>query len=133
MAVGRAFAIWLLIIIAESFNGALRGLILEPRLGDMRARQAGVFIGMALIFAVTFLMIRWLGMRSSAALVMVGLFWVMLTAGFEVGLGRALGMTWSRIAEDYHPGRGGLMLFGLAFMLVAPLLTARLRGIRPEL
>ena len=41
---------------------------------------------------------------------------------------RALGMSWDRILSDYNPARGGLMLLGLAFMLFAPLIAARLRN-----
>jgi hypothetical protein len=41
--------------------------------------------------------------------------------GFELGLGRARGISWAHLASDYDPRQGGLMLFG----------AARLRG--PEL
>jgi hypothetical protein len=54
---------------------------------------------------------------------------VSLTVVFEFSLGRALGSSWDRILSDYDPSRGGLMLFGLAFMLGTPWLAARARGL----
>jgi hypothetical protein len=52
---------------------------------------------------------------------------VLLTVCFEYTLGRLLGLTTERILADYDVARGGFMLFGLAFMLLAPALAARVR------
>jgi hypothetical protein len=57
----------------------------------------------------------------------VGALWVGLTLVFEFSLGRATGASWSRILSDYDPSRGGLMLLGMAFMFLAPMLAARFR------
>jgi hypothetical protein len=48
----------------------------------------------------------------------IGAFWVGLTLVFEIALGRATGD---------NPLHGGLLLLGLAFMFIAPLLTRRSR------
>jgi hypothetical protein len=42
-------------------------------------------------------------------------------------LGRALGLSWFRILSDYDPSRGGFMGLGIAFMVFAPTLAAKLR------
>ena len=126
----RGSAVWLLIMIVESVHGTLRRLVLEPGLGDLRARQVSVFTGMALIFVVTFYCIRWIRAGSVSALLLIGFSWVLLTLIFEMVLGRMVfGYGWDRISEDFDPRRGGLMGFGLLFMLFAPLLAAKLRGI----
>ena len=57
----------------------------------------------------------------------VGAVWVVLTLGFEYTLGRLLGLPTERMLADYDVARGGFMLFGLAFMLVALALAARVR------
>jgi hypothetical protein len=56
--------------------------------------------------------------------------WVVLTVGFEITLGRALGYSWERIASDYNITEGGLLPLGLVIMTLAPLIAARLRDRR---
>lgn len=123
MAIAKAIAVWFLIILAESILGIARTLMLEPRLGSLRARQIGVFVGCAVIYAFAWLLIRWQGTCSRPQLLLIGTLWAVLTIGFEIGLGRLLGLRWDRITEDYDPARGGLMIFGLIFMILAPLLA----------
>lgn len=125
----RAFLAWLVIIAAETVHGVLRGLLLVPLVGDLPARQIGVFVGSLLILTVAYLFIRWIAARTKHQLLGVGLLWVVLTVLFEIGLGRfVLGLPWERITEDYNPTRGGFLAFGLLFMAVSPLLAARLRA-----
>jgi hypothetical protein len=125
----RALAVWLLIILAESMHGTLRVVFVEPVLGSLSARQIAMPVGAAIIFAVTFLTIRWIGARSVPHLLAIGLVWVALTVAFEIGLGRLEGFGWDRITEDYDPRRGGFMILGLVFMALTPWIAARLRGV----
>ncbi len=95
-----------------------------PIVGDFSARQLSVFTGSLLIFIVTLLLIKWIDAKSTLQLIMVGALWVILTILFEVMLGRLiLDLSWDRITEDYDTTRGGLLGFGLMFMLVSPLLS----------
>ena len=50
---GRALLFWLLLIAVEVLHGMLRRLLLVPMIGDLPARQVGVFVGSALILALT--------------------------------------------------------------------------------
>lgn len=85
---------------------------------------------MAVIFVIAFLSIRWVQVSETSSLILVGCIWVALTVMFEFAIGLlVLGYNGERLLEDYDPNRGGLMLFGLLFMLLSPLLAARLRGI----
>ena len=131
MFLTRGLAIWLLIMLAESVHGTLRQLFLAPLVGDFPARRIAFFTGMLLIFAIAYFFIRWIAAPSVKSLFAVGLLWMILTAGFEFGLGRlVLNYSWERILEDYDVSRGGLMGFGLSFMFLAPFLAAKLRGVR---
>jgi peptidoglycan/LPS O-acetylase OafA/YrhL len=123
----RACAVWLLLMAVETIHGILRSLLLVPLVGDFRARQIGVFIGSALILAISFLTIRWIGMRGTRQQFMLGLFWTVLTVAFEFALGRALGFSWQRVLSDYDLRHGGLMLIGLAILFLAPFFAARVR------
>jgi hypothetical protein len=125
----RALAVWLLIMLAESLHGTLRVLFLEPAIGSLPARQIALPVGFALIFAITFLTIRWIGETRPAPVIGIGVGWVVLTLAFEIGLGRLQGFGWDRITQDYDPRRGGFMIAGLALMAATPWLCARWRGL----
>lgn len=124
----KAFAAWLLIVIAESIHGIIRQLVVAPVLGDLPARQVGVLIGSGIIFAIACLCIRWIGARTFAEQFKVGLVWVVLMVVFEFSFGTALGYTRERMLSDYNMAAGGFMGFGLLFMLFAPALAAKARG-----
>ena len=127
----RAVAVWLILIGAEVVHGALRTLYLAPRVGDLRARQLGVFIGSGLILAIACLAAPWLRAETSRSQLIVGSGWLALTLLFEVGFGRVvLGYSWARVASDYNIFRGGLLPIGLLVLLLAPWITARLTAMR---
>lgn len=123
----RGVVVWLLIIVVETIHGIARTILLEPLIGDFRARQVSVFTGAAMIAVITFLFVRWLKGSSCRDFLLVGVMWVFLTVGFEVFLGRfAMNVSWERIASDYNLFQGGLMLLGLLAMLLAPWVMAKL-------
>ena len=123
----RGFAVWCAIIVAESLHGTARELWLRPLVGDFQARRIAFFSGMALILAIAWLCIRWIGARTRRARLAVGGLWAALTLAFEIALGRmAFRFSWDRIWQDYDLLHGGLMGLGLVFLLLAPSLAARL-------
>ncbi|MCK4466905.1 MAG: hypothetical protein KAU60_00985 [Desulfobacterales bacterium] len=115
-------------MIAESIHGIIRQLFIVPVIGDMPARQVGVSIGSAIIFAIAWACIRWISARSFAEQFRVGLLWVVLIAIFEFSLGAALGYSQEPMLSDYNMAEGGFMGLGLLFMLFAPALAAMARG-----
>jgi hypothetical protein len=125
----RGFAVWCAIILVESIHGAAREAWLRPLVGDFHARRIAFFSGMALIFTIALIFVRWMRAETKEQLLAVGWLWLALTAAFEFGLGLfVLGYSWERMIEDYHLAKGGLMGLGLLFLLSAPWLAARLRG-----
>lgn len=129
----RALAVWLIIIFAESVHGTLRQILLAPLVGDFTARRIAFFSGILLIFAIAYFFIRWIDAPSVKSLFAVGLMWMILTACFEFGLGIfVMNYSWERMFEDYNLSRGGLMGFGLLFMVFVPYLAAKLRGMKPQ-
>ena len=125
----RAVGIWLTLVAVESIHGVMRRLVLEPQLGDLRARQVSVFTGAVLITLVFWFTVKWLGPQPVRRWWNVGLLWLALTLAFEIGLGRATGMSWDRIASDFDLRRGGLLAFGMLVILVAPRILAQRRGL----
>lgn len=125
----RAFVVWLVIIFAESVHGTLRQLLLAPLVGDFPARRIAFFVGLLLIFLIAYFFAGWMRAENTKQLLAAGLLWATLTLIFEFALGFfVLGYSRERVFEDYDASRGGMMGFGLVFLVFAPLLAAKLRG-----
>ena len=121
----RAIVVWIVIILAETVHGIARIQILEPSVGEFRARQIAVFSGAAIIFLVTRSLIGWIGANGRLDLVAIGLCWVVLTIAFELLIGRfVFGFSWQRIAAEYDITSGSLMPLGLVFLVFCPLLAS---------
>jgi hypothetical protein len=121
----RAVMVWMAFMLIETLLGAGREIFIAPRIGGLTARQLGVPVAGAMLFAVAWFAARWLGATTRVQQLIVGGLWVVLTLAFEFTLGRAVGASWTRLLDDYNPARGGLMLLGLAFMFVTPMLVVR--------
>lgn len=124
----RAAVVWLLIVAAETVHGIARRLWLEPRIGDMPARQVGVVVGSVLILAVAVAMARWLDARTRGQALAVGLGWALAMIVFEASLGAATGATVERMLSDYDPRQGGFMALGMLVLVLSPWWAARWRG-----
>jgi hypothetical protein len=126
----RAVTVWFAIMGAEIVHGVLRRLLLVPLVGDLRARQIGVLIGSLIALAIAAAFARWLGARRVREQLAVGSFWAVSTVAFELALGTLLGSSRERIFADYDFAAGGFMAFGIMFLLVSPVLAARIRGVQ---
>lgn len=101
-------------------------IAVQPLIGDLRARQAGVLVGSILILTISFVFVRWIKGDRLLDFLAVGGLWVSLTVGFELFLGRIiLKLSWERIYSDYDLANGGFMLFGMLIMLFAPMIAAK--------
>jgi hypothetical protein len=121
----RAIMVWMAMMLVETAHGMVRELFIAPEIGGLRARQLGVPVGCVIVFAVAWFAARWLGAETRRQQLLVGGLWVFLTPVFEILIGSVVGNPWAQLAADYNPARGGLMLLGLAFMFVTPMLVAR--------
>ena len=129
MVAKRGVAVWLVLISAEIVHGIARGMLLRPYVGDLRARQIGVFSGSVVFFAIALAFVRWIGAFRASQLIGVGALWVVLTAVFEVSFGRlVLGYSWERIRSDYDPSEGGLLPIGLVLLALSPYVAGKVRG-----
>ena len=125
--IGRALLVWLLMMVIETIHGVLRNLLLVPLVGDLRARQFGVFIGSALILGIAVLLIDWIRPSSVRELLVIGAMWLALTLAFEFGLGHALGRPWNALLSDYDLTRGGLLSIGMVVLALSPWIAAQIR------
>ena len=110
--------------VAETLHATARIAIVQPIVGDFRARQISVLTGSLIILAIALLFGNWIPLTERKDAVTVGALWVGLTIAFEVILGRfVMVLSWARIMEDYNILGGGLMVFGLLFMFAAPFIA----------
>jgi hypothetical protein len=129
MVAKRGIAVWLVLISAEGMHGIVRGILLRPYVGDLRARQIGVYSGSIIFFAIALAFVRWIGATRASELLGVGALWLVLTAVFEVSFGRfVLGYSWERIRSDYDLSEGGLLPIGLALLALSPYVAGKVRG-----
>jgi hypothetical protein len=122
--------VWLIIIFAEIIHGVLRGLFLVPVVGDFESRQIGVFTGSFIILIIACKTVRWIGAKIKTELMITGLIWMLLTIAFEISFGRiVMNSAWERILSDFNIFNGGLLSLGMLFLMLSPLIAAKIRGI----
>jgi hypothetical protein len=111
---------WWILAVAMFTNGAVRVLVLQPRLGESLARQVATVSGIVIVLALTLPFVRRLAHPRSRDLVKVGLLWLALTVLFEFGMGLVSGASWEAMLADYDLRRGRLWPLALLAILVAP-------------
>jgi hypothetical protein len=123
----KSIVVWLVFILLESLNGAIRIFWLVPSLGDSRAQQIAFMTGSVLVLTVATLYIRWI-QASRSQLLSVGMLWMVLTLSFEIVLGRVIfGYSWEQIAAKFNVLNGELMPFELVLLVLAPLIAVKIR------
>jgi hypothetical protein len=123
----RGFLVWLLIMTVETIHGVLRGLLLAPHFGEAMTGRVGWPIGMIIVLVISYLSIRWIGLRGTSALLQLGTIWALLTFAFEIAIGYFRGLDREAIGNEINPLAGGLMVYSVIVMMLAPLVAAKLR------
>lgn len=124
----RSLAVWLLIICAEIIHGILRAILLVPMVGEFRSNQIGIFTGSAIILAIAYFTIRWIGAQRPKETLVVGMIWLVLTVAFEVLFGRfVVGLSWDELLAGHNIAKGGLMPLGLLILLFSAVIASKLR------
>lgn len=125
----RGLAVWLFIMLVETLHGVLRGLLLVPRVGEETAGRIGWPIGLVIVLGISIALAPWIAIRDTSALLRLGGLWAVLTLIFELTIGLLRGLDLPRLLAELNPLAGGLTIYSLAVMFLAPLLAARLRGL----
>ena len=120
---------WLLLFAVMFANGAARVVVLQPRLGEERARQLASLTGVGLVLLVGWLLVRASPEASAAQLWRVGAGWLAATVAFELVFGHFVsGLGWRALLADYDIVRGRLWPLVLISVGVAPRLWGAVRG-----
>ena len=117
----RATLGWLLLFVVMFANGAIRVLVLQPQLGEDRARQVASLSGVALVLLVSWLFVRFSPEARSAQLWWVGVAWLIVTVAFEFLFGHFVsGLNWHALLADYNILRGRLWSLILISVCLGP-------------
>lgn len=128
--IGRGLVVWCLLVVLAVLNGGARDAWLSPLLGDTVGRAISSLVLSGLILLATWLTIGWIGPHTAGQALAVGAIWLGLTLAFEFGAGHyAFGKSWGELLADYDLRRGRIWILVLIVTLVAPVWTARLRGL----
>lgn len=124
----RAFAIWLLMMAAETLHAIIRAAWIIPAVGERLAQPIGFTLGSIIILFLAWALAPWLRAGRRTERIGVGLAWAGLLLLFEIGLGRARGRSWDEIQAEFEPWSGGWMAFALLVIAAAPSIAAGIRA-----
>lgn len=120
---------WFSLLALMFANGAARVVVLEPRLGEGRARQVASLAGVALVFLVSGLLVRLTPHATLGQLRGMGLAWLGGTLAFEFLFGHFVsGLSWRALLGDYDILRGRLWPLVALSVCLAPFLCGAVAG-----
>jgi len=128
--IGRALAVWAIILLLAMVNGAAREAWLIPRFGGVVGRALSTVALCGFVSLTTWLTIGWIHPSTGGNALKIGVLWLVLTLAFEFLVGHyGFGKPWAALLEDYDLTRGRIWVAVLLAVLLAPLYAARLKGI----
>jgi len=114
---------------AETLHGIARTVLIVPRIGKDRAVKLSALTGSILAFAICWFFVPSIGLVGAPAHLFLGLVLVAFMAVFDLAMGKVvMRKSWRKLGADFDPRSGNYLVFGLAFLLLAPLLVSLLRG-----
>jgi len=124
----RSLALCVVLAGVETLHGIARTVWLAPALGKDRALKLSIVSGSVLAFGVCLLLVPGIGLHGPVAHLGLGLGLAGFMALFDLALGRwVLRRRWSQALADFDPRTGNRLVFGLALLVVFPLLVSWLR------
>ena len=125
----RFLALCVALASVETLHGIARTVLVVPRIGKERALKLSVVSGSALAFGVCYYFVPGFRFASAAEHLLLGVGLAAFMAAFDAGMGKLLlRRSWAKVAADFDPRTGNLLVFGLAFLVVCPLAVWALRG-----
>ena len=124
----RAIVVWCVFAVLAVSNGVARVSVMTPRLGDQAAHVIATVLLCAVIAALTWLLLPWLGPGSGRDAWALGATWLSMTMAFEFLAGHFLfGHGWDRLLADYNLAHGRVWVFVLITTLLAPVWAYQVR------
>jgi hypothetical protein len=126
----RAIAVWCAIVPFAIANGAVRDVLIAPRVGVTAGHVISTALLCLAILGWTWLTIGWIRPAGSRGAVRIGVGWLGLTMAFEFLAGHYIfGTPWARLVADYDVAQGRVWILVPLTTAVAPWLAARWRHV----
>jgi len=123
-----AFGVWVIFGILAIVNGVVRNRFYAPKIGEYPGHVISTIIGICFVVVGTYLLIRFMKIDyANIALLLIGVFWVILTVLFEFVFGHyVIGNPWQKLLADYNILKGRVWGLFLLAELISPLLIGLL-------
>lgn len=114
--------------LGEVINGNIRVRVLHRQFGKKRAKQISFFSGMALIFAICWFSLPWVGPRDLTDCFAIGSVWLAIMISLDLFFGRyVFKFKWSKIADDFNPLKGNFLSIGMVMLFLSPAIVFWIR------
>jgi hypothetical protein len=124
----KAFCLWLGFLVVAITCGILRERFLAPWLGPTGGRVLGTLLVGVVLFGLIYVYVGKMKQTTKGSLVKLGLFWTILTMGFEFLFGHfGLGHSWESLWADYNVFQGRLWPLVLMVTLFGPLAARKIK------
>ena len=123
-----AFGVWVIFGILAIVNGVVRNRFYAPKIGEYSGHVISTIIGICFVAVGTYLLLRFMKIDyASIALLLIGVFWVILPVLFEFVFGHyVIGNPWQKLLTDYNILKGRVWSLFLLAELISPLLIGLL-------
>ena len=120
-----AFGIWFIVCILAILNGIFKQSFIIPKIGEHTGHIISTIILICVILVITYIFISNLKIKyTQTELILVGVFWLILTVLFEFGFGHyVVGHSWNKLFSDYNILKGRMWSLVLLTTFIAPWLV----------
>jgi predicted membrane protein len=118
----RIGALCVVLACAETLHGIARIKLVIPRIRKERAIKLSALTGTLLAFAICLVLVPGIGLQTTKAHLLLGVFLAAFMASFDIAIGKFLmHKAWSKIWTDFDPRTGNYLLYGLLALCLIPL------------
>ena len=122
-----SLGIWFILAVSAIVVALFRNSVLLPPFGEQTAHQLGTLVFLIVQFLIIYFFIKKINLKETRLLLLVGLFWVMLTIIFEFLFGHyVIGHSWEKLFANYNIFNGRLWVLVLLNNLAAPLVSSKI-------
>lgn len=122
----KYFLLWFPMLFIAIINGTARDLWYKKYTNELAAHQISTLSLNAFLGIYIFLIFKKYPPQSEIQSLLLGLFWLILTLGFEFGFGLIRGNTWTKLLDDYNIMKGHIWILIPIWTLLAPYLFFKL-------
>ncbi len=118
---------WFPMILIAVMNGAARDLWYKKLTGELAAHQLSTISLIILLGIYIWYVAGRFPFTNSREAIITGFTWLVLTLGFEFGLGFYRGASWSKMLADYDILKGRIWVLVPIWTVIAPYLFYSIR------